>query len=158
MVVGVAVPAAWHGAWTASLAGALVTLLAVAPALTAVFVALAFCIAVRCEDKVRGLAIAMAVWMASPCCRTSGAAAGVDLRRCAARASGARRDARESGGPRSRASPAGTRHVGALGYTGAVFAECVRNREGVVLATAALALWVAVPGWLGGRAFVRKDF
>ena len=45
-----------------------------------------------------------------------------------------------------------------MGYTGAVLKNAFGSVQGVVLATAALSLWVAVPLWLGGRSFVRKDF
>jgi Cu-processing system permease protein len=159
MVVGVAVPAAWHGAWTASLAGALVTLLAVALALTAVFVALAFCIAVRCEDKVRGLAIAMAVWMAFAVLYDGAVLLLVSI---------------FADAPLERpvlaamlANPVDLARVllllqldisALMGYTGAVLKNAFGSVQGVVLATAALSLWVAVPLWLGGRSFVRKDF
>ena len=159
MVVGIAVPAAWHGAWTPSLAGALGTLLAVALTLTAVFVALAFCIAVRCEDKVRGLAIAMAVWMAFAVLYDGAvlllvsifADASLERPMLAAML----------------ANPVDLARVvlllqldisALMGYTGAVLRNAFGSAQGLVLAIFALALWVTVPLWLGGRSFVRKDF
>ena len=159
MVVGIAVPAAWHGAWTGSLVGPLATLLTVALALTAVFVALAFCIAVRCEDKLRGLAIAMAVWMAFAVLYDGAvlllgsmfADASVERPMLAAML----------------ANPVDLARVvmllqldisALLGYTGAVLKSAVGSAQGLILAIVALSLWVAVPLWLGGRSFVRKDF
>jgi Cu-processing system permease protein len=159
MVVGVSLPAAWHGAWNASLAGALATLLAVALALTAVFVALAFCIAVRCEDKVRGLAIAMAIWMAFAVLYDGAVLllvsvfSELSLERPVLAA--------------MLANPVDLARVllllqldisALMGYTGAVLERVFGSVQGLVLATAALSLWVAVPLWLGGRSFVRKDF
>ena len=159
MVVGVSLPAAWHGAWSASLTGALATLLAVALALTAVFVALAFCIAVRCEDKVRGLAIAMAIWMAFAVLYDGAVLllvsvfSELSLERPMLAA--------------MLANPVDLARVllllqldisALMGYTGAVLKSVFGSVQGLVLATAALSLWVAVPLWLGGRSFIRKDF
>ena len=155
----VPVPAAWHGAWTGTLVGPLATLLTVSLALTAVFVALAFCIAVRCEDKLRGLAIAMAVWMAFAVLYDGAvlllgsmfADASVERPMLAAML----------------ANPVDLARVvmllqldisALLGYTGAVLKSAVGSAQGLILAIVALSLWVAVPLWLGGRSFVRKDF
>lgn len=159
MIVGVSLPAAWHGAWSASLAGALATLLAVALALTAVFVALAFCVAVKCEDKVRGLAIAMAVWLAFAVLYDGGVLLLVSI---------------FADAPLERpvlaamlANPVDLARVllllqldisALMGYTGAVLKNAFGSAQGLVLATIALSLWAAVPLWLGGRSFVRKDF
>ena len=159
MIVGIALPAAWHGAWTASLAGALGSLLAVALTLTAVFVALAFCIAVRCEDKVRGLAIAMAIWMAFAVLYDGALLLLVSV---------------FADAPLERpvlaamlANPVDLARVvlllqldisALMGYTGVVLKNVFGSAQGLVLAVVALSLWVAVPVWLGGRSFVRKDF
>ena len=45
-----------------------------------------------------------------------------------------------------------------LGYTGAVFADFFGGRTGALVASAALAAWIAIPLGLGLRAFRRKDF
>jgi len=45
-----------------------------------------------------------------------------------------------------------------MGYTGAVFKNFFGGTGGLTVAALALALWVAVPAWLGVRAFQRKDF
>lgn len=159
VVVGVAVPAAWHGAWTASLAGSLGMLLAVALALTAVFVALAFCIAVRCEDKVRGLAIAMAVWMAFAVLYDGAVLLLVSVFADAALERPVLAAMLANPVDLARVLLLLQLDVSALmGYTGAVLKIAFGGVQGLILATAALSLWIAVPLWLGGRSFVRKDF
>ena len=45
-----------------------------------------------------------------------------------------------------------------MGYTGAVFRAAFGTTGGATIAILALGLWVAVPWWLGARAFDRKDF
>lgn len=45
-----------------------------------------------------------------------------------------------------------------LGYTGAVFHRFLGEGSGLAAAAALLAGWVALPSWLATRAFVRKDF
>ena len=45
-----------------------------------------------------------------------------------------------------------------MGYTGAVFLEFFGEAKGIVITTAALALWMSMPILLGMRAFQRKDF
>ena len=159
VVVGVALPAAWHGAWTASLAGSLGTLLAVALALTAVFVALAFCIAVRCEDKVRGLAIAMAVWMAFAVLYDGAVLLLVSVFADAALERPVLAAMLANPVDLARVVLLLQLDVSALmGYTGAVLKGAFGSAQGLILATAALVLWIAGPLWLGGRSFVRKDF
>ena len=44
-----------------------------------------------------------------------------------------------------------------MGYTGAVF-KSFFGGGGLAVAALALAVWMAVPVWLGTRAFQRKDF
>jgi Cu-processing system permease protein len=159
MIAGIALPAAWHGAWGQSPGGPLLTLLGVALALTAAFVALAFCIAVRCEDRLRGLAIAMALWMAfavlydGAVLLVGSIFADANLERPMLAA--------------MLANPVDLARVvmllqldisALMGYTGAVLKSAVGSAQGVVLAAVALSLWVAVPLWLGGRSFVKKDF
>jgi Cu-processing system permease protein len=159
LIVGLSVPAAIHGAWATSLWAPLLTGLGVGAALTAVFTAIAFCIATRCEDRVRGFAIALAVWLAFAVLYDGLVLVLVSV---------------FSDAPLERpllvammANPVDLARVilllqldisALMGYTGAVFQRAFGSAGGVTAATAALVLWIAVPVWLGGRAFARKDF
>ena len=158
-VVGVGLPFAWHGVGAA---GELVTLGVLAgcgAALTGIFVALAFLIAVRSEDKVRGLGLAVGVWLALALLYDGLVLLGVAL---------------FADHPVERpvlglmlANPIDLARVllllrfdsGALmGYTGAVFTRFFDGTLGAALAAGALAVWLAVPVARGARAFRTKDF
>lgn len=159
LVVGLAIPAGFHGVWATTLRTTLLALLVAGVALTAIFTAVAFCIAVRCEDKVRGLAIAVALWL--------GAAVlwdGVVLLLVSMFGDSAIERPLLAA---MLANPVDLARVALLlqfdisallGYTGAVFQQAFGTARGVTLAIGALAIWIAVPVWLGGRAFARKDF
>lgn len=45
-----------------------------------------------------------------------------------------------------------------MGYTGAVFNRFFGSSLGIITASGMLAIWLAVPAWLGMRLFNRKDF
>ena len=45
-----------------------------------------------------------------------------------------------------------------MGYTGAVFNRFFGSGLGIITAGATLAVWLAVPTWIGLRIFDRKDF
>ena len=62
-VVGVAAPFALRGGGDPALRGALATLLLVGAALTCAFTAIAFCVALRTEDRLRGVGVALGVWL-----------------------------------------------------------------------------------------------
>ena len=158
--LGVALPFAWHGLGDDPAALAtLLTLGGVGVALTAVFVALAFLIAVRSDDRVKGLGVAVGLWLALGLLYD-----GLVLLLVAMFADY----------PIERpvlalmlANPIDLGRVllltrfdsGALlGYTGAVFARFFQGAGGTAVAATALALWIAVPVALGRRAFLRKDF
>lgn len=159
VIAGLALPALLHGAWTAALAGTLVVLLAVGVALTLIFTAIALSVAVRLDDKVRGLATALAVWLGFALLYDGLVLILVSI---------------FADYPLERpllavilANPVDLARVllllqvdvsALMGYTGAVFARVFGGIGGVLVAAAALAAWVAVPAWLGARAFVRKDF
>lgn len=137
----------------------LATLLAAGVALTAVFTALAALIAVRTDDRLRGLAAAIAVWLLCALVYDGlvlfGVAAFADY-------------------PLERpmlgltlANPIDLARIvvilhfdvsALMGYTGAVFQSFFGSVVGIALATAALALWIAVPLTLSARRFQRKDF
>jgi Cu-processing system permease protein len=45
-----------------------------------------------------------------------------------------------------------------LGYTGAVFERFFGSALGITVSASALLAWCAIPLWLAGRRFLRKDF
>ena len=156
---GVGLPFAWHGVDDRAQLVTLLVLGGCGVALTVAFVALAFLIALRSADKVRGLGLAIGVWLALSLLYDGVVLMGVAL---------------FADYPIERpllglmlANPIDLARVllllrfdaGAVqGYTGAVFARFFGSGGGAALAAAALLLWAAVPAVLGLRAFRRRDF
>jgi Cu-processing system permease protein len=158
-VIGVATPFLVRGGGDPSQRGALVALLLVGTALTCAFTAIAFCVALRTEDRLRGVGVALGVWLllaivydglvltivavlgAYPIERPVLAlmfANPIDLGRLLLLM---RLDA-----------------SALLGYTGAVFARFFSGAAGTWLASGMLLLWIAAPVAAGARWFRRKDF
>ena len=157
-VAGVGVPYVYHG--MLGTAGAVLpAMLAVGVALTFVFVALAYVIAVRCEERVRGLGAAIAVWLAMAVLYDGLVLVLVTML---------------SDYPIERAlvglilaNPVDLGRLvlllqldvsALMGYTGAVFKHLFGTTGGVAIVAAALAVWLGVPVLLGARLFRRKDF
>jgi Cu-processing system permease protein len=156
-LLGAGLPFAVHGV-PAGHGGTLAVLLGVGAALTLVFAALAFLVAVRSTDKVKGLALAVGLWLALALLYDGAVLLAVAL---------------FADWPLERpvlglmlANPVDLARVllllrfdvaALLGYTGAVFARFFHG-AGALVAVAALAAWIAVPVALGVRAFRRKDF
>ena len=158
IVVGMGMPfllrggAATQPAMLASLVGASI-------ALTLVFTAIAFCIALICTDRLRGLGAAIGVWMVGAIVYDGLVMAAV---------------AAFDGHPLERpmlaltlANPIDLARVTLLlqldvsalmGYTGAAFQQFLGGIVGTLVAVAALLLWIVTPAWLGMRAFAAKDF
>jgi Cu-processing system permease protein len=157
--VGVGFPFLLHGVTAAGDRLTLMVLLGAGAALTSIFVALAFLIAVRTEDRVRGLGIAVAVWLVASVLYD-----GAVLMVATAFAEY----------PLERPmlalmllNPVDLARVimllqfdaaALMGYTGAVFQRFFGSTGGMLLAGTALGLWIAVPIALGQRLFGRKDF
>jgi Cu-processing system permease protein len=159
-LVGVGVPLVWRGGFGD--AGAPVAvLLAIGATLSLVFTGLAFLIALTCQDRAAGLAVAILGWLGAtalydgvvllvivalrdyPLERPLLAAMFVNpvdlarvllLRQCQF-------------------------DLGALaGYTGAAFERFFGTASGTFWSVAALAIWSATPFAVGLRQFSRKDF
>lgn len=157
--LGIGIPVVVHGVTGAGLGQSAAALLAVGVALTFVFTATAFCLAVRVQDKSRGLGAAIALWLALAVLYDGLVLLLVSL---------------FADYPLERpllgamlANPVDLARVvlllrfdvsALMGYTGAVFKNFFGGPGGLAIATVALTLWVAVPTWLGVRAFQRKDF
>ena len=156
-VVGAGAPFLIHGVPEGH-AATLVTPLATGAALTCAFVALAFLVASYATDKVKGLGVAVALWLALALLYDGAVLLAVALL---------------ADYPLERpmlalmfANPVDLARVlllvqfdvaALMGYTGAVFARFFAG-AGAGIAAAALLAWIAVPIALGARAFRRKDF
>ena len=154
---GVGIPFALRG--VAADGAALAAVLGIGALLTLVFGALALLIAIRAEDRLRGVGLAVGVWLV-----TAVVYDGVVLLLAAIFANQ----------PLERpmlgamlANPVDLARVilllrfdGAalLGYTGAVFQQFFGGARGTAIALGALLLWVIGPLVLASRAFARKDF
>jgi Cu-processing system permease protein len=158
-VVGVGTPFVLHGLTGSRDLSALGTLLVVGAALTFVFAALAFLIAVRTEDRARGLGLAIAVWLAASVLYDGAVLLVATM---------------FADYPLERPmlalmllNPVDLARVllllqldvsALMGYTGAVFQRFFGGATGIGIAAAALALWIVVPVTLALRRFRGKDF
>lgn len=157
-VVGIVVPLVLHGTSGDALAIGLM-LAGVATVLSAIFTALAAVIAYAVEDRVRGLAVAIGVWLAvaviydALVLMAAVQLADYPLERPMLAAM--------IGNPidLARLLLLTRFDVAALlGYTGAAFQQFFGSTGGLYVAAGAVALWVAVPALAGARLFHRKDF
>jgi Cu-processing system permease protein len=159
IAVGVGAPFLLRGGVASADPAMLASLVGAALALTLVFTAIAFCIALACADRLRGLGAAIGVWMIGALVYDGLVMAIV---------------AAFEGHPLERpmlaltlANPIDLARITLLlqldvsalmGYTGAVFQQFLGGAVGSLVAGGALLLWIATPVWLGMRAFARKDF
>ncbi|MCI0433551.1 MAG: nitrous-oxide metabolic protein NosY [Gemmatimonadetes bacterium] len=157
-VIGVAAPAVIRGL-EPELMRSLVLLVVSGLLLTGIFSALAFAIALRFEDRVRGMGLALLAWLFLAVLYDA-------LVLAFANAFWA--------WPLERpllvlmlANPVDLARVvlllnfdvsALMGYTGVVFREFFSGAAGVGVAFAALILWLAAPMLAGLHTFVRKDF
>jgi Cu-processing system permease protein len=158
-VFGLTVPFVIERALDATTVPMLATLITVSVLLVCVCTALAFYVTVRIHDRARGLGVAMLAWLGM----------GVLYDGVVLAVATAFRD-----WPIERAmlgamllNPIDLARTvllvrldaaALMGYTGAVFRAALGTTAGAVIATITLGLWVALPWWLGARAFDRKDF
>lgn len=157
-VVGVSVPFLVRGGAGAA-PGALALLLGAGAWLTAIFVALAFVVALRSEDRVRGLGTAVLLWLLFTVVYDGGvllvlsAFADYPLEKPVL--------ALMLFNPVDLTRVALLMHfdISALmGYTGAAFERFFGTAWGGAVAAACLALWLGLPLWAGRRLFERKNF
>lgn len=157
--LGVSAPLLLWAGGDAALWASLLTLLGVGIALTFVFTALAFLIAVRSEDRVRGLGAGIGLWLLFAVVYDGAVLILASM---------------FSDYPLERAllaamvaNPVDMGRVvlllrfdvsALMGYTGAVFKHFFGSAVGALTAAVALLAWAAVPAWLAARAFRRKSF
>lgn len=158
-VAGVGLPFLVRGGGEPAQHGAVATLLLLGAMLTFVFTALAFCIALRTDDRLRGLGLALGVWLV--------AALLYDGLVLLAAAVFADYPIERALLALTFANPIDLARVllllrldvaALMGYTGAVFKHFFGSAAGSTLAAAALALWIGGPIAISARRFNRKDF
>lgn len=158
-VGGVGLPFLFHGGGDPANRGALITLVVTGAALTFIFTAIAFSIALLAEDRLRGLGVALGIWLLVGLLYDGLVLVAVAL---------------FADYPIERpllaltfANPVDLARVllllkldvaALLGYTGAVFQRVFSGPLGPGLAAAMLGLWIAGPLAFGARQFRRKDF
>jgi Cu-processing system permease protein len=156
---GVGIPFLVRGGGEPSQRGALLALLAMGVVLTCVFTALAFVIAVRAEDRLKGLGLAIGAWLLLALLYDGAVLVIVAMFADY-----------PIEGPLlalTFANPIDLARVlllleldvsALMGYTGAVFQHFFSGAFGIAAAGSALLIWIAAPIALGARSFRRKDF
>lgn len=158
-LIGVLIPFGVRGGGDPGQYGAVATLLGTGVLLTFVFTAIAFCIALRYDDRLRGLGIALGLWLL--------VAVLFDGIVLTAIAMFADYPIERPLLALSFANPVDLARVllllrldvaALMGYTGAVFQRFFGGALGSALAATALVAWAVVPLAVGARQFTRKDF
>ncbi len=156
---GIAVPFVVHGVSDSSHTGLVAWLSGTAALLTFVFVAIAFWIALRVEDRARGLALALLVWLFL--------AVIYDALVLGIVAAFAKYPLERPVIALMLLNPVDLARVlllirldvaAMMGYTGAVFQRVFGSSFGIVLAMTALTAWCAVPLWRARSRFSRLYF
>ena len=156
--IGIGAPLLLQGVSAATMrTGAVLALIAVV--LSAFFTGIATVIAYRIEDRVRGLATALGVWLTL--------AVVYDAIALLAAVQFADYPLERPMLALMLANPIDLARLvlllhfdvaALLGYTGAVFERFVGGTTGLIVAGIALSTWAAVPALVGARLFRRKDF
>jgi Cu-processing system permease protein len=158
-LAGVGLPLLARGGGDPALRGAVWMLLGVGAALTLAFTAISFLIALSIDDRLRGLGIALGLWLL--------AAVAYDGIVLAAVAIFSDRPIERPLLALMFANPADLGRVlvllrldvaALMGYTGAVFAHFFSGASGAMAAAAGLVFWIAAPITAGTMRFRRKDF
>lgn len=158
-LVGVALPVVARGGGEDARVSVLFAIIGTGVALTLIFAAIGLYVALRTDDRLRGLGAALGIWLLSAVAYDGFVLTMVAL---------------FSDYPIERsllaltfANPIDLARVlillrldvaALMGYTGAVFQRFFGGAAGSALAVAALLLWIATPVTLGARRFRRKDF
>jgi Cu-processing system permease protein len=155
--VGVGIPFLMRAG--AGSAGTLLVLLATGIALTFVFTGLAFIIAIRWDDRVKAIGVAVVTWLA--------AGIAYDAIVLVLATTLANYPLERPLLALMLANPIDLSRVvlllrldisALMGYTGAVFKQFFGSGRGMLIAAAALLAWIGAPALFGSRTFRRKDF
>jgi len=158
-LIGLSAAVALHAGEDAGYLGTLIVVAICGIVLTLIFAAFAAFIAARIDDKVKGIGVAIGLWLACTVLYDGLVMLGMMT---------------FADYPLERpalglmiANPVDLARVlilmrldvsALMGYTGAVFEKFFGSAGGVALASLALVLWTGVPLLLGARRFQRKDF
>jgi Cu-processing system permease protein len=155
-LLGVGLPFLYRGAAGGA---ALLVLMLAGVGLTFIFVALAFAIALRTEDRIRGIGAALLAWLAFAVLYD-----GVVLLMLEAFSDYPLQHATIA---ISLLNPLDLGRIvlllnldaaAMMGFTGAVFERFFGSALGQLVSVAALTVWIVVPYLAGGRAFARRNF
>ncbi|GAB1430540.1 ABC transporter permease subunit [Ignavibacteria bacterium] len=156
-LIGTGLPCLLHG--TADDRITILAILSIGVMLTLIFVALALLVAVRSDEKVRGVGICLGLWLAFAILYDGliwlvlALFADYPLERAAI--------------VMTTLNPIDLGRVGIMlrldiaalmGYTGAVFEQFFGSRVGFTLTSGAMLAWIVAPFMLALRSFSRKDF
>jgi Cu-processing system permease protein len=157
--LGLIVPFLLHRALSAEVMPLMLAVLGSGLALTFIFGGLALLIGVRIDDRLRGVTLALAVWLALTVAYDGAVLLIATM---------------FSDYPLERpmlllmlfnpVDLARTMIVmqsdtaALMGYTGAVMHRFLGSQLGTLCAVAGMALWILIPAWAGRRAFERRDF
>lgn len=158
-LIGLVIPYIIHGVDATVQRGALAALALAGVALTFVFTAIAMLITVRTDDRVKGLGLAIGVWLLLAVLYDGLVLLGLLIFADYPLESPALTLMMSNPIDLARVTMLLRFDAAALmGYTGAVLQRFFGSIGGSLLAGGALVLWTAVPVALGRRAFQRKDF
>lgn len=158
-IIGTGLPFVLYGVFASAQAGNFLTLMLVGVALSFIFSALAFLIALKNENRIKGFGLAILVWLFFAVVYDGLLLLGLSW---------------FSDYPLEKASLAASMFnpidlsrilillkldVSALmGFTGAVFRKFLGTGQGMVIALGVLAIWVLLPAWGIGKVSLRRDF
>lgn len=158
-ITGIGVPYVIFGSSSWTEISAFVAVIVTAISLSSIFAALALVAATRCDDRGKGLALVLGIWLI--------AAVLYDGLVLAAATTLAEYPMETPLLIASLANPVDLSRVlflvhsdmaALMGYTGAVFMRFFDQPTGLVVAAVSLVVWFAAPVWLGLRLFRVKDF
>lgn len=156
-LLGTGLPCVLHG--TAADVSTIVSILGVGAMLTAIFLALALLVAVRSDEKVRGVGICLGLWL--------GFAVLYDGLIWLVISMFADYPLEKATIALTMLNPIDLGRVGIMlrldisalmGYTGAVFEQFFGSGLGIILTGSAMTLWAVLPFLFALRSFSRKDF
>lgn len=158
-ITGIGIPYAILGSSDWTDISAIIAVIIIAIALSSIFAALALVAATRCDDRGKGLAVILGMWLV--------AAVLYDGLVLAAATALAEYPMETPLLIASLTNPVDLARVlflvhsdmaALMGYTGAVFMRFFDQPIGLVVATVSLLAWFAAPVWYGLRRFNNKDF
>jgi len=158
-VLGTGLPFVYHSGFAAAGVGSVMLLVGTGVLLTLVFASLAFLVALRAEDRIKGLGICLALWLFFTVIFDGLVLLGIHLF--------AAYPIEQPAIALSLLNPVDVGRIllllnfeisALMGFTGAVFQNFFGSLTGQLITVAALLTWMVVPFAFGLRAFARKNF